>query len=106
MKAKLSKLLAGIVLVMLCVSAAGQNALEVHAKLRLAEARTKYRIGETIRLVLELTADREGFVADTTANTHEPPHDIISVSPAEGVNQYWSLNSTAFTRTIKSTCCG
>jgi hypothetical protein len=59
MKVKLPKLLAGIVLVMLCVSAAGQNALEVHAKLRPAEARTKYRIGEPIRLVLELTAGRK-----------------------------------------------
>lgn len=78
----------GIILLLLTTSAFAQDALEVHAKLRLAEGKTTYRIGEPIRLVLELTADREGYVADTTRDSHEPPTDAISISPDAGVNHW------------------
>jgi len=83
-----ARFLAGIVLLLLAMSVCAQESLEVHAKLRLADSKTTYRIGEPIRLVLELSADRVGYVADTTPNTHEPPTDTISVSPDAGVNHW------------------
>src|SRR5262245_5545842 len=88
MNETLAKPLAGIIFLLLCISAAAQDALDVHVKLRLADNRSSYRTGEPIRLVLELTADRPGFVADTTPNTHEPPNDAISISPDAGVNHW------------------
>lgn len=80
--------LAGFVLVLFCTAAFSQDSLEVHAKLRLADGKTTYRIGEPIRLVLELTADREGYNADRTADSHERPTDAISVSPNTAAHQW------------------
>lgn len=84
-----AKCLAGFALLVFCAVSFAQNSPEeVHASLRLADTKTTYRIGEPVRLILELTADREGYVADTTPDSHEPPTDTISVSPDEGVNHW------------------
>src|SRR5436190_18308279 len=88
MKRKVATSLAGVALALLTTSAFAQDSLEVHPKLRLADNKTTYRIGEPIRLVLELTADREGFNADTTPEGNEPTADAVSVSPDSGVNHW------------------
>ena len=84
MKLKSLCLLAGI----FCLFGAtilGQDALDVHAQLKLADNKTVFRIGEPIRVVLELTADREGFTADVTPDNCETNVDEVSVTPDSGV---------------------
>ena len=53
-------------LLSLAISAPGQTPAppEVHVKLSLAETKSVYRIGEPIKLIMEFTADREGYVAE------------------------------------------
>lgn len=84
MKQKLTHGFAGIVLALLVTPVCAQEVTDVHARLRLAENKTKYRIGEPIRLLLELSADREGYTADVTHDSHEPPADTITVFPDTG----------------------
>ena len=61
---------------------------DVHVHLTLADNKTTYRIGETIKLVLEFTADREGYQADTIPDRNEPTSDSISISPDAGVYRW------------------
>ncbi|HEX7772399.1 MAG TPA: hypothetical protein VF435_08245, partial [Pyrinomonadaceae bacterium] len=63
---------------------------DVHVKLSLAENKTVYRIGEPIRLVMEFTADREGYVIEVLPDTDGPMSDTISVSPEMGVTQWFA----------------
>ena len=58
---------------------------DVHVKLSLASNKTNYRIGDPIRVVLEYTADREGYQVDTYADGNALPTDNVVVSPASGV---------------------
>src|SRR5712691_6090701 len=68
-------------------AAFGQNTpSDVHAKLSLADAKTTFRIGEPIVLILEFTADRDGYVADVTPDKCETRADEVSVSPDSGVS--------------------
>jgi hypothetical protein len=74
-------------------AAFGQNApSDVHAKLSLADAKTTFRIGVPIVLILEFTADRDGYVADVTRDKCETRTDEVSVSPDSGVS-HWLRDS-------------
>ena len=61
---------------------------DVHVKLSLAENKTVFRIGEPIKLVMEFTADREGYVIEVLPDTDGPASDTISVSPEMGVTPW------------------
>src|SRR6266853_2586102 len=61
---------------------------DVHVRLVLAENRTTFRIGEPIMLVLEFTADRGGYQADTIPDRFETGSDAISISPDSGVTHW------------------
>ncbi|HBB98256.1 MAG TPA: hypothetical protein DC054_22970 [Blastocatellia bacterium] len=70
-----------------------QNApTDVHAKLTLADAKTTYRIGEPIVVILEFTADRDGYQADITADKSDTRVDEVYVSPESGV-YHWRKES-------------
>jgi hypothetical protein len=60
----------------------------VRATLKLADNKTAYRIGDPIRLVLELTADREGYSTDTIPDGTDLTWDTITVTPENGLH-YW-----------------
>lgn len=60
-------------------------ATAVHVKLSLADNKTTYRTGEPIKLILEFTADSDGYQVDTIPDRSEPANDAISVSPDSGV---------------------
>lgn len=61
---------------------------EVRAKLLLADNKSAYRIGEPIKLILEFTADREGFRVDTIPDGWQITTDKASISPATGVTAW------------------
>ena len=63
---------------------------DVHVKLSLAENKTVYRIGEPIKLVMEFTADREGYEVEVSSDRDGPPLDTIAVSPEMGVTQWFA----------------
>ena len=69
-------------------SAQTSEPTDVHVKLSLAENKSVYRIGEPIKLVMEFTADREGYVIEVLPDTDGPLSDTISVSPEMGVTQW------------------
>lgn len=58
---------------------------DVHVRLSLADNKMVYRIGEPIKLVLEFTADRDGYQVDTYADRDALPTDNIVISPDSGV---------------------
>jgi hypothetical protein len=84
MNTKSLYLLAGV-LFLLSTSAFAQDKLEVHAQLKLADNKTTFKIGEPIRVVLELTADRDGYFGDPTHDNSETRDDELTVTPDGGV---------------------
>ncbi len=58
---------------------------DVHVKLSLPDNKSTYRIGESIKLILEFTADSEGYRADTIPDRTESGSDTVLVSPDSGV---------------------
>lgn len=54
---------------------------DVHVKLSLADNKTTYRIGQPIRLILEFTADREGYDVDGVRDKASSTSDEISITP-------------------------
>lgn len=62
---------------------------DVHAKLSFAENKTVYRIGEPIKLVMEFTADREGYNVEFMPDGNEPGSDTVIVSPDIGVTRWY-----------------
>lgn len=66
------------------------QAADVHVKLSLAENKTVYRIGEPIRIVLEFTADREGYLLENTAEGNELTSDKLVVSPETGYTRWYA----------------
>ncbi|PYS47802.1 MAG: hypothetical protein DMF68_15050 [Acidobacteria bacterium] len=60
----------------------------VHVKLSLAENKTVYSIGDPIKLVMEFTADSDGYQVETIRDRDEPRSDSISVAPDAGVNRW------------------
>lgn len=61
---------------------------EVHVKLSLAENKTVYRIGEPIKIVMEFTAEREGYVLENTSEGNDPVSDKIIISPETGITHW------------------
>ena len=61
---------------------------DVHVKLSLADTKSVYRIGEPIKLIMEFTADREGYVAEILPDGKEPAQDTVAVSPEFGVTRW------------------
>src|SRR2546425_3552717 len=78
--------LAALLWIASATAALAQNApSDVRAKISLADAKTTFRIGEPIVVMLEFTADRDGYVADITSDKSETRVDEVSVSPEAGV---------------------
>ena len=77
-------------LLLLVTSAHAQNSVlpEVQVKLTLAEPKSVYKIGEPIRLNLEFTADREGYVAEILPDRKEQSTDTVVISPVIGVTNW------------------
>jgi hypothetical protein len=75
-------------LLLLQGSASAQDALDVHAKIKFAGDKSTFRIGEPVRLILELTADAPSYNADVTPDREEPISDTISITPDTGVNRW------------------
>jgi hypothetical protein len=63
---------------------------DVHVKLSVADNKTVYRMGEPIKLVLEFTADREGYNAETLPDRGEQPVlDTLIISPDQGFTNWF-----------------
>ncbi|HEY5884787.1 MAG TPA: hypothetical protein VIT88_08880 [Pyrinomonadaceae bacterium] len=69
-----------------CVFAQSPPGVEV--RLSLADNKTTYRIGERIPLVLEFTADRDGYQVEVTPDGWQPTMDVITLSPMTGVTRW------------------
>jgi len=83
---KIVYLFTGIVWLAMATAAFAQDVPgDVHVKLSLADNKTVYRIGEPIKLVLEFTADRDGYQVDTHSDGDALPTDNIVMSPDSGV---------------------
>ena len=79
-----------VLFLFLVTSAHAQTSIlpEVHVKLTLAEPKSVYKIGEPIRLILEFSADREGYVAEVLPDGKEQPTDTVVISPVLGVTHW------------------
>jgi hypothetical protein len=88
MQGNIARLFFGILCVLVATTAYSQNTTEVHARLVLADAKTSYRVGEPIRLLLQFTADRDGYSVETIPDGTEGSQDTISISPDGGVNHW------------------
>ena len=88
MKARYLHFAGAVLCFLMGTEAYSQNPLDVHANLKLADPRVTYRIGEPIRLLLELTADRPGFVTDTIPDRTSPIEDRIIISPEAGTKRW------------------
>src|SRR5688572_31530879 len=86
----MTKLKSFVLLLFLVMSAYAQTSIrpEVQVKLTFAEPRSVYKIGEPIRLVLEFTADREGYVAEVLPDAKEQSTDTVVISPEIGVTRW------------------
>jgi hypothetical protein len=60
----------------------------VNVKLSLADNKTVYKIGEPIKLVMEFTADREGYLVEFAPDNKEPGLDTIVIAPETGVTRW------------------
>ena len=58
---------------------------DVRVKLSLADNKTSFRTGDPIRLILEFTADHEGYDVDTVTDKTGSPSDTLFISPDSGV---------------------
>ena len=72
------------------VALAQNSSADVHVKLSLVDNKTSFRVGDPIRLVLEFTADREGYDVDTVMDKTESPSDTLFISPDAGVSIGWT----------------
>ena len=77
-----------LVLLLTFITMTKGQGTDVHVKLSLAENKTVYRIGEPIKIVLDFTADREGYVVEYLSEGNQPASDTIVISPDTGLN-YW-----------------
>ena len=69
--------------------AGAQTPPGVNVKLSFAENKTVYRIGEPIKLVMEFTADREGYIVEFLPDGNEPGSDTVVVSPDIGITRWF-----------------
>jgi len=88
--------LAFCLLLLLVTSAFAQTSApsDVHVKLSLASTKSVYRMGEPIKLIMEFTADREGYIVEILPDAKEPGHDTVVISPEFGVS-HWVDEMTA-----------
>jgi hypothetical protein len=78
---------------------------EAHVKLTLAEPKTVYKIGEPIKLIMEFTADREGYIVEVLPDRNQQGNDTVVISPESGVT-HWADDMTGgqrFLRDVVST---
>lgn len=61
---------------------------DIHVKLILAENKTVYRIGEPIKLVLEFTGDRDGYLVEILPDEIQGGSDTVAISPETGVTRW------------------
>ncbi|HEX7334256.1 MAG TPA: hypothetical protein VF290_22310 [Pyrinomonadaceae bacterium] len=61
---------------------------DVHIKLSFAENKTVYRIGEPIKVVMEFTADREGYIVEFLPDRSEMGSDTVILSPETGATNW------------------
>ena len=61
---------------------------EVHVKLTLAEQKTAYKIGEPIKLIMEFTSDREGYIVDVLSGRNAQGTDTVVILPETGVTHW------------------
>jgi len=73
---------------------------DVHVKLTLSESKTIYKIGEPIKLIIEFTADREGYVAETLSDREQQGGDKVVISPETGVT-HWLDEMTGGVRYLR-----
>ena len=87
MTRKITHLLFGIVWLVSATAAFAQDAAtDVHVKLSLADDKTAYRSGDPIKLVLEFTADREGYDVDGVRDkASASTSDEILITPDAGI---------------------
>lgn len=60
----------------------------VEVRLSLADGKTVYRMGETIRLMLSFTANRDGYTLDQHTSKPAPSLDEVILSPSAGVFEW------------------
>ena len=91
-----------VLFLFLVTSAYAQTSVlpEVHARLTLLEPKTSYKVGEPIRLIMEFTADREGYVAEVLPDRSEQGGDTIIISPEIGV-VHWLDEMTGSQRYLR-----
>ena len=94
--------LALCMLLLLVTSAFAQTSSpsDVHVKLSLASTKSVYRMGEPIKLILEFTADREGYIVEIVPDAKEPGLDTVVISPELGVS-HWLDEMTAGRRNAR-----
>jgi hypothetical protein len=90
-------------LVSFATVAAAQTPPEVHAKLSLAENKTVYRIGEPIKIVMEFTADHEGYSVEYLVDQNDAVTDYRKLT-----RRCWSRFVSLRSRQLIATacCCG
>src|SRR6476659_67230 len=86
----MTRVLTALLLLVVTASAQTSAPPEVHVKLSLEENKTVYRIGEPIKIVMEFSADREGFVVDIASDGNDPTSDKIIVSPETGITHWYN----------------
>jgi len=89
-------------LLFLVASADAQTSVlpEAHVKLTFAEPRAVYKVGEPIKLIMEFTADREGYIAEVLPDRNEQGNDTVIISPEIGVT-HWVDEMTAGQRYLR-----
>lgn len=82
----MSKIFILVVLLSLFTVAHAQTAApsDVHAKLFLAENKTVFRVGEPIKMVMEFTADGDGYIVEYTPDDKDGTADTLVISPDTG----------------------
>jgi hypothetical protein len=60
----------------------------VNVKLSFVDNKTIYKIGEPIKLVMEFTADRDGYIVEYLPDAKEPGMDTTVVTPESGVTRW------------------
>ncbi|HSD45791.1 MAG TPA: hypothetical protein VLB87_04180 [Pyrinomonadaceae bacterium] len=60
----------------------------VTVKLSLADNKTVYKIGEPIKVVMEFTSDRDGYIVEYLPDDKERGSDEVVISPETGVTRW------------------
>lgn len=83
-------------LLLLFISVASGQSADVRVKLSLVESKTSYRIGEPIKIALDFTADRDGYVVEHLSEGNQPSSDKIVISPDTGFTYWYAEYSDNF----------